>query len=54
MRRMVEIFKENEFNQNYSDLDQAYGTDWAGGHDTHIHFGKDKHTGQCEIGPCKK
>jgi RHS repeat-associated protein len=53
METMVNIFKENGFNQNYSDNDGVYGTSWAPGHDTHIHFGKTSHLGQCEIGPCK-
>jgi len=53
METMVNIFTENGFNQNYSDDDKVYGTNWAPGHDTHIHFGKTLHLGQCEIGPCK-
>jgi hypothetical protein len=53
MRTLVNIFKENGFNQNYSDNDVGLGTQWAPGHQNHIHIGKDLHTARCEIGPCK-
>jgi len=51
--RMVDLvsdFKLNGFDQNYSDNDQAYGTQWAPGHSNHIHFGKTKATAQAERG----
>jgi hypothetical protein len=31
-RDMVGTFKANGFNQNYSDNNKSYGTDWAPGH----------------------
>ena len=52
-RDMVGVFKANGFNQNYSDNNQSYGTDWAPGHADHIHFGKTRDTAKCEISSCK-
>ncbi len=52
MQRMVQIFRENGFNEMYSDDNNVYRTQWAAGHLNHIHIGKTAHTGQCEIGPC--
>ncbi|MGB2593163.1 MAG: RHS repeat-associated core domain-containing protein, partial [Candidatus Acidiferrum sp.] len=53
MNALVRIFTENGFNQNYSDNDTGLGVNWAPGHMNHIHFGKNLHTGKCEIGPCQ-
>jgi RHS repeat-associated protein len=52
MLDLVRIFKQNGFNQNYSDNDNGLGVSYAPGHMNHIHFGKTAHTAQCEIGPC--
>jgi hypothetical protein len=52
MMDLVNIFKQNDFNQNYSDNNEGLGVSYAPGHMNHIHFGKDLHTAQCEIGPC--
>ncbi|MGB8659393.1 MAG: RHS repeat-associated core domain-containing protein, partial [Candidatus Acidiferrum sp.] len=53
MKALVRIFTENGFNQSYSDNDTGLGVNWAHDHMNHIHFGKNLHTGQCEIGPCQ-
>ena len=51
MKALVRIFRENGFNQNYSD-NTDLGVNYAPGHKNHIHFGKSPQVGQCEIGPC--
>ncbi len=53
MADLISIFKENGFNEIYSDNNVNYHVEWAPGHMNHIHFGKTLHLAQCEIGPCK-
>ncbi len=44
----ISDFKQNGFNQIYSDNDQDYGVQWAPGHGNHIHMGKNSATAQAE------
>jgi RHS repeat-associated protein len=53
MRDLVNAFEDNGFNQNYSDNNVNLGTEWATKHKNHIHMGKTKERGQCEIGATK-
>ena len=48
MGDLIGDFQQNGFNQIYSDNDQSYGTQWAPGHGSHIHMGKNISTAQSE------
>jgi RHS repeat-associated protein len=48
MLDLISDFKQNGFNQIYSDNDQDYGVQWAPGHGNHIHMGKNSATAQAE------
>jgi hypothetical protein len=45
---LVNYLKAGGFNQIYSDNDRTYGTQWAPGHGSHLHAGKNKETAQRE------
>jgi RHS repeat-associated protein len=41
-RTLVDLGWSNGFNQNYSDRPSTFGTQYAAGHDTHLHLGTTK------------